>query len=100
MDISYAILKLKFNPTDISDKEVYYQIKDEKDSYGHMALISDYYTNGNRTIVIMYDDCDDDCDDDKLTWIVAEFTNRNDECIASEFFKDYKSARKFFKEII
>ncbi len=97
MDISYAILKLKFNPTDISDKEVYYQIKgEEKDSYGHMALISDYYTNGYRTIVIMYDDCDDD----KLSWIVAEFTNRNDECIASEFFKDYKSARKFFKEII
>ena len=94
MDISYAILKLKFNPTDISDKEVYYQIKDEKDSYGHMALTSDYYTNGNRTIVIMYDD------DNKLSWIVAEFTNRNDECIASEFFKDYKSARKFFKEII
>ena len=96
MDISYAILKLKFNPTDISNKEVYYQIKGEKDSYGHMALISDYYTNGNRTIVIMYDDYDDD----NLFWIVAEFTNRNDDCIASEFFKDYKSARKFFKEII
>lgn len=92
MDISYGILKLRFNPTDIAGKEVYYQIKDE-DNYGHMALICDYYTNGNRTIVIMYDD------EINKSWIVAEFTD-NDKCVASEFFNDYKSARKFFKEII
>lgn len=98
MDISYAILKLRFEPTDVSDKEVYYQIKGEKNGYGHMGFIKDYYTNGDRTVVIFYDE--ELIDDYRICWIVAEFTNSNDKCIASEFFNNYTSAKKFFKEII
>lgn len=76
--------------------DIYYWLENEENfdmKADHVGLIDDYYTNGSRTIITVFDD------DADLMYSVLEFNSRND-MIASESFKDSHSAKKFFKEII
>jgi hypothetical protein len=76
--------------------DVYYYLDGEVNfdmGYDHVGLIDDFYTNGARTIITIFDDNAD------LMYSVLEFNSR-DKMIASESFKDSFSAKKFFKEII
>lgn len=76
--------------------DVYYYLDGEENfdmGYKHIGLIDDFYTNGARTIITIFDNEAD------LMYSVLEFNSR-DKLIANESFKDSVSAKNFFKQII
>lgn len=78
--------------------DIYYKLDKEDEfnpdaNYSHIGLLSDFYTDGERYIAIMYDD------EAELMYSVLEY-NKGMKMIASESFKFYKEAKRFFKEIL
>lgn len=73
------------------DSDVYYAYEGENlDHFQHIGLLYELYMHEFRKIIIFVDD---------NKYIVSEF-NKNNDCIASDEFTNYKKAKLFFKEII